>query len=156
VIGSLVGYFYAPDDPERVVETMAAPATRIVSLTVTEGGYNFHAVTGEFDATHPDLVANLVPGARPRTVFGLVTEALRRRRDRGLPAFTVRSCDNIQGNGDTARRSFTAFARLQDEEFGGWPQPSATSGTCAATGWCARRPRTRCSCGTCSATWTGR
>ncbi len=122
VIGSLVGYLYAPDDPERVVETMAAPATRIVSLTVTEGGYNFHAVTGEFDASNPDVVADLVPGARPRTVFGLVTEALRRRRDRGLPPFTVLSCDNIQGNGDTARRSFTAFARLQDEEFGAWLQ----------------------------------
>ena len=53
VIGSIVEYLFAPDDPEAVIEKMADPATRIVSLTVTEGGYNFHQVTGEFDAENP-------------------------------------------------------------------------------------------------------
>jgi mannitol 2-dehydrogenase len=91
-----------------------------VSLTVTEGGYNFSPVTGEFDATAPDVVADLEAGAAPRTAFGLVTEALVRRRQRGLPPFTVMSCDNIQGNGDVARRSFTAFAGLRDRELGEW------------------------------------
>src|SRR3954470_16682153 len=104
VIGSIREYLFAPDDPEAVVEKMADPRTRIVSLTVTEGGYNFNAVTGEFDAANPDVVADLAPGALPRTVFGLVTEALRRRRDRGIPPFTVMSCDNIQGNGEVAHR----------------------------------------------------
>jgi mannitol 2-dehydrogenase len=77
-------------------------------------------VTGQFDATAADVVADLQPGAVPRTTFGLVTEALVRRRRRGLPPFTVVSCDNIQGNGDVARRSFTAFAGLRDPEFGAW------------------------------------
>jgi mannitol 2-dehydrogenase len=120
VIGSIVEYLFAPDDPDAVVEKMADQATRIVSLTVTEGGYNFNAVTGEFDATNPDVAADLRPGAAPRTVFGLVTEALARRRERGLPPFTVLSCDNIQGNGDAARRSFGAFATLRDPELGEW------------------------------------
>src|SRR5439155_507428 len=80
---------------------------------VTEGGYNFNAVTGEFDANLPDVVADLAPDAVPRTTFGLVTGALARRRARGVPPFTVMSCDNIQGNGDAARRSFVAFARLR-------------------------------------------
>jgi mannitol 2-dehydrogenase len=53
VIGSIVQYLYSPDDPEAVIEKMADPNTRIVSLTVTEGGYNFNPVTGEFDATNP-------------------------------------------------------------------------------------------------------
>ena len=53
VVGSIVEYLLAPDDPEAVVEKMAAETTRIVSLTVTEGGYNIAAITGEFDATHP-------------------------------------------------------------------------------------------------------
>ncbi|MGR6963311.1 mannitol dehydrogenase family protein [Geodermatophilus sp. URMC 61] len=120
VVGSIVEYLLAPDDPDAVVEKMAAETTRIVSLTVTEGGYNIAAVTGEFDATHPDVVADLRPGAALRTSFGLVTEALVRRRDRGLAPFTVVSCDNIQHNGDVARRSFAAFARLRDPELGAW------------------------------------
>jgi mannitol 2-dehydrogenase len=120
VVGSIVEYLLAPDDPEAVIEKMAAESTRIVSLTVTEGGYNFSAVTGEFDATNPDVLHDLQQGATPRSTFGLVTEALARRRQRGLVPFTVMSCDNIQGNGDVARRSFTAFAALRDRELGAW------------------------------------
>jgi mannitol 2-dehydrogenase len=120
VVGSIVEYLLAPDDPDAVIEKMAAESTRIVSLTVTEGGYNVSDATGEFDATDRDVVHDLQPGAAPRTSFGLVTEALVRRRHRGLPPFTVVSCDNIQGNGDVARRSFTAFAALRDPELGDW------------------------------------
>jgi mannitol 2-dehydrogenase len=120
VIGSIVEYLFAPDDPEAVIEKMAVPSTRIVSLTITEGGYNIHHVTGEFDATNPDVVRDLAPGAVPRTVFGLVTEALRRRWTRGLVPFTVMSCDNLQDNGHLARGAFTAFARLRDPGLGEW------------------------------------
>ncbi|WP_433292356.1 mannitol dehydrogenase family protein [Actinoplanes sp. CA-030573] len=114
VIGSIVEYLYAPDDAEAVIEKMASPAVRIVSLTVTEGGYNFNAVTGEFMADNPDVQHDLQPGALPKTTFGLITAAIERRRERGVPPFTIMSCDNIQGNGEAARRSFVAFARLKD------------------------------------------
>ena len=120
VIGSIVEYLFAPDDPEAAIEKMAAPATRIVSLTVTEGGYNLNAVTGEFNSSDPAVMADLRPGALPRTVFGLVTEALARRRDRGIPAFSVLSCDNIQGNGHVSQRAFTSFARLRDPALADW------------------------------------
>jgi mannitol 2-dehydrogenase len=120
VIGSIVDYRFAPDDPEAVIERLADPATRIVSLTVTEGGYNFNQATGEFDAANPDVVHDLMPGVAPRTSFGLVTEALARRRGRGIPPFTLMSCDNVQGNGHVARRTFVAFARLRDPELAGW------------------------------------
>ena len=120
VIGSIVQYLFAPDNPEAVIEKLADPATRIVSLTVTEGGYNVDLVTGEFDANNTAVAADLQPGAVPSTVFGLITEGLARRRDRELPAFTIMSCDNIQGNGHLARRVFTAFARLRDPELGDW------------------------------------
>jgi mannitol 2-dehydrogenase len=122
VVASIVEYLFAPDDPEAVIEKMAAESTRIVSLTVTEGGYNIHAVTGEFDATNPDVVADLTPGAVPKTTFGLITEALHRRRERGLTPFTVMSCDNLQGNGHLTQMVFTAFARLRDPELGDWVQ----------------------------------
>lgn len=120
VIGSIVEYLLAPDDPERVIERMTDPRVRIVSLTVTEGGYNINAVTGEFAATAADVVHDLAPGAVPRTTFGLITEALVRRRERSLAPFTVMSCDNIQGNGEVARRSFVAFATLRNAELGDW------------------------------------
>jgi mannitol 2-dehydrogenase len=122
IIGSITSYLFAPDNPEAVIEKMASPAIRIVSLTVTEGGYNFHHVTGEFNADNPDVVNDLQPGAAPRTTFGLITAALARRRQRGLAPFTVMSCDNIQGNGNVAREMFTAFAALKDPELGAWVQ----------------------------------
>ncbi len=120
VIGSIVEYLFAPDDPEAVIEKMAAGTTRIVSLTVTEGGYNINDTTGEFDADNPDVRHDTKPGATPRTAFGLITEALRRRRERGLAPFTVMSCDNLQGNGDLTRGALIAFARLRDPGLADW------------------------------------
>ncbi|WP_425297228.1 mannitol dehydrogenase family protein [Nocardia abscessus] len=119
-IGSLVEYRYAPDDPEAVVAKLADPATRIVSLTITEGGYHIASATGEFDADDPAIRADLAGDAPPATVFGLVVEALARRRSRGIAPFTVLSCDNIEGNGNLARRMFGAFAALRDAELGSW------------------------------------
>ena len=91
VIGSILDYRYAPDDPEAVIELLAAPTTRIVSLTITEGGYQ-------------------IENAGDLSVFGLVTEALSRRRARGIASPTIVSCDNIEGNGDIARQAFTGYA----------------------------------------------
>jgi mannitol 2-dehydrogenase len=125
VIGSIVEYLFAPDDPEAVIEKMAAPSIRIVSLTVTEGGYNISDVSGEFDVTNPDVIHDLEPGTVPRTTFGLITEALRRRWKRGLTPFTVMSCDNLPGNGHLSKRVFTAFARLRDPELADWVEREA-------------------------------
>lgn len=123
VIGSIIEYLLAVDDPEAVIEKMAAPQTRIVSLTITEGGYNVHHVTGDFDDTNPAVVADVEAvsaGRVPHTVFGLVTAALQRRRERGVQPFTVMSCDNIAGNGHVAKKMFTAYARLVDPAFADW------------------------------------
>jgi len=116
-IASIADFLYGPDDPEAVFERLADPGTRIVSLTITEGGYNLND-RGEFDADEPVVRRDLAPGATPATVFGVVVEGLRRRRDRGIPPFTVMSCDNLPGNGHVARLSFTAFARLADPALG--------------------------------------
>ncbi|MEJ5866929.1 mannitol dehydrogenase family protein [Pseudokineococcus sp. 5B2Z-1] len=119
VVGSIHEYLFAPDDPEAVLERMADPAVRIVSLTVTEGGYHVHPVTGELDTRDPRLQADLAGDAAPQTTFGFITEALRRRRERGTGPFTVMSCDNIQGNGDVAHKMITAYARAREERTGG-------------------------------------
>lgn len=120
VIGSIVDYLFAPDDSEAVVERMADPNIKIVSLTVTEGGYNIDATTGGFQRRSAQVVADLAPGATQRSLFGLVVEALSRRRQRGIPAFSMVSCDNIQGNGDVCRRVFTTFAELRDPDLAVW------------------------------------
>ena len=102
VIGSIVDYRYAPDDPEAVIELLAAPSTRIISLTITEGGYNIDGL---------DAGVN---------VFGLVADALARRRDRSIASPTIVSCDNIEGNGEVARHAFTTYAERLHPGLGEW------------------------------------
>ncbi len=104
IIGSIIEYIFAPDDPKVLLEKLANPDTKIVSLTITEGGYNFDRVTGEFMADTPAVAADLVEGAVPSTAFGYIIEGLRLRHERGIEPFTVQSCDNIQANGDVAKK----------------------------------------------------
>jgi mannitol 2-dehydrogenase len=119
VIGSIIDFLYAPDDPDAVIERLVDPTTRIVSLTVTEGGYDIDDVSGEFKP-RGDVERDLEAGAVPHSVFGLVTEALARRRESGMVPFTIVSCDNLQGNGRLTRKAFTSFARLRDPALGEW------------------------------------
>jgi len=105
---------------------MADPGTRMVSLTVTEGGYLAHPVTGEFDADDPGIQNDLRPGSTPSTSAGFITEALSRRRDRRVPPFTVVSCDNIPGNGEVAHKMISAFVRLKDPELADWVDREVT------------------------------
>jgi fructuronate reductase/mannitol 2-dehydrogenase len=119
VVGSLGGYTFGPDHPERVLQLLADPATRIVSLTITEGGYLVDDKTGVFDATSPAVREDVDRNA-PRTAFGYIVAGLERRRKAGIAAFTVLSCDNLQGNGSVARTAVVSFARLGDEPLAAW------------------------------------
>lgn len=120
VIGSIVDFMLSVDDPMAVIERMASVETKIVSLTITEGGYNFDAATGEFCFDHPDVQHDLASPSSPRLIFGYLTAALKKRHDAGLPPFTIQSCDNIQHNGDMARKMLLAFAEQQDPELATW------------------------------------
>ena len=120
IIGSIVNFLFAPDDPQKVIEQMASPQTRIVSLTITEGGYYIDASTGELDDKHPDIQYDLAHPHEPRCSFGYLLEALDRRRLRGLPPFTLMSCDNIQSNGEVAKKMLMAFAELRDPDLRNW------------------------------------
>lgn len=120
VVGCIHQYLFNPDNPEAVVAKLASPEIRVVSLTITEGGYNVKATTGEFDFSHPGVVHDLNTNEPPKTVFGLITESLRRRRDSGAPPFSVMSCDNVPSNGHVARRCFLAFAKAKDPELAKW------------------------------------
>ena len=120
VIGSIVDFLLAPDNPEAVIERMARPETRIVSLTVTEGGYNVDPTTGEFLSEDRGIQHDLAHPDAPVTVFGFVTAALARRRAAGIVPFAVLSCDNLPHNGTVTRNSFVAYAGLVDPELGRW------------------------------------
>ncbi len=120
VIGSITKYLLAVDDPQSVIDVMAHPDTKIVSLTITEGGYNFNSTTGEFDFTNPDIQHDLTYPDNPKTVYGYLMAALRKRHADGLPPFTMLSCDNIQHNGDMLRRMLLAFAESQDVKIASW------------------------------------
>jgi mannitol 2-dehydrogenase len=119
IVGSMVEYIYGPDDPEAAVARLTDPAIRIVSLTITEGGYNLDETTGVFRTEDAEVVADL-GGDVPQTVFGVLVEALRRRRDAGIAPFTVMSCDNLRGNGDTARTATVGYARAVSDELAEW------------------------------------
>ena len=120
VIGSIIDFNLGIESPDPVVDKMAHHDTKIVSLTITEGGYNFNPSTGEFDFENLDIQHELKDPGRPKTIYGFLTAALKKRCDSGLPAFTVMSCDNIQHNGDVARDMLLSFAQKQDKDLAFW------------------------------------
>jgi mannitol-1-phosphate/altronate dehydrogenase len=120
VVGVMVDYHFAPDAPATVLDVLTDERTRMVSLTITGGGYRLDPQTGVFDADDADIQWDLTETDRPRTVFGYVVEALDRRRRANLPPFTVVSCDNMHRNGDAARAAVVGFARLRDEVLARW------------------------------------
>jgi mannitol-1-phosphate/altronate dehydrogenase len=119
IVGAMVEYLHAPADPEAVLRRLADPLTRIVSLTITEGGYNIDEASGEFRLDTADVASDLA-GGTPKTVFGYIVAGLARRRAAGLPPFTVMSCDNLQRNGDTSRKAVVGYANAVDPDLARW------------------------------------
>jgi mannitol-1-phosphate/altronate dehydrogenase len=120
VVGVMVDYHFAPDDPARVLDVLTDARTRMVTLTITDAGYRLDPHTSAFDADDDDVRWDLRHPDRPRTVFGFLVESLRRRRRAGLPPFTVVSCDNAHRNGSVARAAVSSFAALRDPELARW------------------------------------
>lgn len=119
ITGPMVGMIASPDF-EGMIAAMTDPAIRIVSLTITEGGYFIDPATGRFDPAHPAIVEDARNPQSPRTVFGLIVAGLKARHDKGIPPFTVMSCDNIPGNGHVTEAAVAGLAQLSDPEFAGW------------------------------------
>lgn len=130
VIGSIIDYLFAPDDPAAVVDRMASADTKIVSLTVTEGGYNIDDETGKFRTDAKGAVHDAEHPEEPQTTFGFIVAALRRRKEAGLAPFTVMSCDNLPGNGNIARTAVVEQARLADPEFAEWIDQNVSFPNC--------------------------
>ncbi len=119
VTGPMLDVITAPDF-HRIIETLADPLIRIVSMTITEGGYFIDPATGKFDPQHPAIVADAQTPDTPKTVFGLIIAGLKARRDAGHPPFTVMCCDNIPGNGEVTEATLCGLANLSDPDFAHW------------------------------------
>ncbi|KPP87922.1 MAG: mannitol 2-dehydrogenase MltK [Rhodobacteraceae bacterium HLUCCA08] len=120
VVGAMIDFIPIEEGNAALIDRMADPRIRIVSLTVTEGGYFIDPVTKAFDTTHPDVLHDAANPDRPRTAFGAMVAALRRRRDAGAGPFTGQSCDNLQGNGTILRQTVVSLARLSDPALADW------------------------------------
>jgi fructuronate reductase len=120
IVGALSEVLVAPEDPAALVAALGAPETHLVTLTVTEKGYKLDPATGELLDSDPDLAADLASLAAPRTAPGFITAALAVRRERGLPALTAISCDNLPHNGARLRAAVLAIAARHDPALRDW------------------------------------
>lgn len=120
VIGSIVEYIFAPENPIAVIEKMANPEIKIISLTITEGGYNLNEATGDFDFSNPVIVEDMKNPMSPKTVFGYLAQAMKLRMQRGIGGCTIQSCDNIQGNGNVAKKSLLNYVEKAEPELMSW------------------------------------
>lgn len=120
VIGPMIDFVPVQPSNMQLIERMAQPDIRIVSLTVTEGGYYVDPVAKTFDATHPDITHDVAHPESPTTAFGAMVAALKIRKDRGIGPFTGLSCDNLQGNGAVLRQTVVSLARLTDPVLADW------------------------------------
>jgi mannitol 2-dehydrogenase len=112
--------FLPPMDTDTILAALADPAIRIVSLTVTEGGYFVNPALGKFDPEHPAIRADAADPDHPKTVFGMILAGLKARRAAGVPPFTVMSCDNVPHNGRVCRDAVAGLAEAQDKDFAAW------------------------------------
>ncbi|MBV6658732.1 MAG: mannitol dehydrogenase family protein, partial [Devosiaceae bacterium] len=120
IIGSMIDYVPVEEDNAALIKALSDPSIRIVSMTVTEGGYYRNPATGAFDPTRETIVHDAANPLAPKTAFGAIIAALKIRRDRGATPFTVLSCDNLQGNGDIARQTIVGLAALSDPKMAAW------------------------------------
>lgn len=117
-VGAMIDFLPVEADNKSLIAAMTRPEIRIVSLTVTEGGYFINPATGQFDPTDPAIVAD---ARDPKaTAFGAIVAALRARRSANIPPFTVMSCDNLPGNGHVTQAAVVGLARLSDPALADW------------------------------------
>ena len=126
IVGSMIDFVPVAPDNAPLIARMADPLIRIVSLTVTEGGYFIDPATKGFDARHPDILHDAAQPDAPVTAFGAMIAALKQRREAVDAPFTCMSCDNLQGNGDILRQTIVSLARMSDADLADWIETNCT------------------------------
>ncbi|MET3924338.1 mannitol dehydrogenase family protein [Devosia sp. 2618] len=119
ITGAMIDYLQ-PGQATAIIARLADPAIRIVSLTITEGGYYIDPASQKFDPTHPDIAYDAAHISAPKTTFGLILAGLIARRAAAIQPFTVMSCDNIPGNGHVTQNAIVGLANLVDLALAQW------------------------------------
>ncbi|MEH0834227.1 fructuronate reductase [Pectobacterium cacticida] len=114
------------DGCNRILQAMARPQVAIVSLTITEKGYCTDAASGQLDSNNPLIQHDIANPTAPKSAIGYIVEALRLRREQGLPAFTVMSCDNVRENGHVAKVAVLGLAQARDPQLAEWIEAHTT------------------------------
>ncbi|WP_455382667.1 mannitol dehydrogenase family protein, partial [Salinispira pacifica] len=117
VVGSIIDYIVATDDPSPLIKAMADESTRIISMTVTENGYCYKAESIDLDFDNPNVKNDVAGGAKILTIYGALRAALSAVRGQGTQPPTVLSCDNLPQNGDRLRKLFLQFLDRVDPEL---------------------------------------
>jgi mannitol 2-dehydrogenase len=123
ITGVMLDYL-EPGDSQAVIAALTDPNIRIVSLTITEGGYYIDPASQSFDPAHPDIAYDAAHFDTPKTAFGLILAGLVKRREAGIAPFTVMSCDNIPGNGHVTENAVAGLAALIDPALAQWVKSS--------------------------------
>jgi mannitol 2-dehydrogenase len=119
VTGPLID-FIAPANKRAMLEKLVDPAIRIVSMTITEGGYFIDPATQKFDPKHPAIAKDGANPGDPSTVFGFIVSGLKARKEKGVAPFTVMSCDNVPHNGVVTKNAVVGLAKLSDTALADW------------------------------------
>ncbi len=121
IVGSVCRSLHARvEGIAAILAQLADPDVAIVSLTITEKGYCRAGNRGELDKDNPLVQQDIAHPRQPSSVPGILAEALRLRRERGIAPFSVLSCDNVPENGKVTRQVVIDAARLQDASLAQW------------------------------------
>jgi len=126
IVGSVREVLFLGDQRERVRERLRSPATRIVSLTVTEKGYCHDPASGRLNLGHRDIAHDLAEPAQPVSAVGQIVAALEARRAARSGGFTVLCCDNLPHNGALLEGLVREFASLRDPALARWIDDNAS------------------------------
>jgi mannitol 2-dehydrogenase len=126
IVGSIVEYLFAPENPAAVIEKMAHQDIKIITLTITEGGYNYNEATKKFDFGNPLIQHDLEHSTAPKTIFGYLTQALKARKEQHLTGIAIQSCDNVQGNGHMIQNMLLSYVEKAEPSLVEWIRANVT------------------------------
>ena len=119
VVGSINEVLHAPSEQATVLERLADPATKVLSLTITEKGYSYDE-TGNLDESNDFIAADVKSPDSPKSALGYIVAGLKLRRDAGVEPYTVVSCDNLPTNGELTEKLVLQYAELVDADLAAW------------------------------------
>ena len=125
IVGSMIDYVPVEKNNHKLITAISDPKIKIVSLTVTEGGY-FLDENGKFNINDPSIVHDIKNPDTPQTVFGVIVSALKNRKKNDVGPITGLSCDNLMQNGNKLKQAIIGIAKEQDLELLEWINQNCT------------------------------